>query len=116
MSNIPEVWLRGIYTILQRQPHKFKSFGPYWWWIKRQLKTAYPGALFFLVPAAKADDPQVTATLLKEHGDVEKMWLAAIRHHQRAVTGGFDDPYGVMPDGATYYLADPDMAVGNFYR
>lgn len=103
--------LAGVIQLLQKDPGGYKSFGMYWWPVKRWLKAATDRDTLPMVHGP-ADDPRARARLERMYPDERMLWLAALHHHQQKVLWGERyQPHSYWPDGSPYVLDDPDMGV-----
>lgn len=96
---------RNILQMLQAHPERYRSFGIYWWVVKKLLKGFYgPENLYLLGdyfdPSA---DPRMPSV------DSDEMLRRAIREHQRNMTYPPSDPGRVFDaNGEVYVLFDED--------
>lgn len=103
--------LEPLVTKLQQDPASYRAFGPFWWFVKNQLRAARidKNTLAWL---GRADDPAATAQLRALYPTDDEMWRAALHHfNQKATWGETRLGHSHLPDGTLYDLKDPDLAV-----
>ena len=115
---VPETeWLRKMTEtmskILQGDPRSYRSFGPYWWIVKKALLDA--GHSQF------GDFLDLEWLEYMDYGDPVWNMLAAWQYQDHALNNGMiytnqhpvvvtpDEPEGAGPEDRVYTLADEDM-------
>lgn len=98
----------SILELLQSDPARYRSFGPYWPLVKHTMKCFYgPDNLALLGPHVVRD----AAAHMPPHSSLEEAMAAAIEfynNHQAYGMGG--NQFVDEETGDTWMLADPDAS------
>jgi hypothetical protein len=94
-------------VFLQQNPFAYRSFGPFWWWLKKQIKARYGTKT--LAWLGKSDDPAATAILRQHYPTDQAMFEGAMNHCAEKIEWGETAlSHSELPDGTGYDLYDPD--------
>ncbi len=104
MINKPNV-ARNVAAILSHNRMVYRSFGPYWWAVKRLLRAEGYGEGLGL--SARADHPDWE----KNRGDDGLIQEGLKLHHEMVCRGSGTDAVSVGPEGEEYRHYDPDIEV-----
>lgn len=101
---------------LQADPTRYRLFGPFWWFIKRELKrVGYNSETLFMLEG-DAHDEQTHAKMQKMYPTQQSMFRAAMHHLNEQHAWGDYSGQTELPDGTTYRLNDPDAGAANHLR
>ena len=96
----------SVLQLLQVDPSKYRTFGPYWPLVKELLKTHYTqDNLFLLGPSVDHE----AASHMPPHASLGEAMRAAIEFHRNCAAYGMGTNEFTDPEtGDTWRLVDPD--------
>lgn len=99
-----EILARNCLALLQQDPAIYRSFGYYWWAIKRLLKRYYTRENLYLLGDYEDTDAAGKLSSMPEY----QVLLAALVTHQDNRLYHMDSPHGVDLEGNQYTVMDQD--------
>jgi len=107
--------LAGVVQLLQQDPASYKSYGMYWWPLKRWLRREVDEKTLPLVHLPHPhDEPETVARLEALYPDEWSLFMAALHHaEQKTLWGERYQGHSYWPAGEGYVLDDPDMGPAN---
>ena len=101
----PRLLAENVLFLLQQDPSRYVSFGPYWYTIKALLKQFYTRDNLFLL------GDHVDADVVKAqpvHGSADEVLYAAVEWYRNHQAYGFGRREFETDDGEVVQLMDPD--------
>lgn len=102
MINKPNV-ARNVAAVLSNNRQLYRSFGPYWWAVKRLLRAQGYGPGLGL--SAKSEHPDWA----KDRSDDGLIQEGLKLHNEMVCRGSGTDAMSLTPEGEDYRVYDPDI-------
>ncbi|MEY8688469.1 MAG: hypothetical protein AB9M53_01135 [Leptothrix sp. (in: b-proteobacteria)] len=103
----PKTFAANTLQLLQDEPRRYLSFGPYWYLVKAVLKQFYTRENLMLL--GDFTDPDVIAAM-PVHDKLQDALAGAVEWYRNAEAYGLGRETFETPDGETVTLRDQDAA------
>lgn len=104
----PKTFAASTLALLQDDPRRYRSFGPYWYFVKALMKRFYSRENLHLLGEHM---DQAVIDRMPPHTDLQEALAAAIEEYRQNASFNMGSNLVTDPSGEQFVLIDPDAGI-----